>query len=192
MQRTAHRRRLLDLDGWPGGAIPFEDGSLDLVVCRQRLQFLEDRQGALAEIRRVLVARGRIEITVWGSIERNPAFAALAASLERRAGPQVAAAVRWLFCLSDPEDLRALLAGARFEDIRIRTVRRRTRVGYVGEFVRWSIPAFPVGAATAQLNVLERQKVLADLEAAMAPWAGVDGVTVPTELVHAVASPAAH
>jgi SAM-dependent methyltransferase len=191
MPRTAHGRRVLELDAWPGGAIPCEDGSFDLVVCPQRLQLLADRQGALAEIRRVLVPHGRVEVSVWGSIERNPAFAALAASLERRAGVQVAAAVRWLFCLSDPRDLRAVLAGAGFGDIRIRTVRRRTRAGSVGEFVRRSIPAYPVGTATAHLSEVQRHWVLADLEAAMAPWAGADGVTVPIELLTAVASPAA-
>jgi SAM-dependent methyltransferase len=86
-------------------SLPFPDASFDAVVCRQGLQRFPDRSRSLSEMRRVLVPGGRVAVAVWGPIQRSPAFAALADSLERHAGVQVAAAVRWLFSLSDPDDV---------------------------------------------------------------------------------------
>jgi SAM-dependent methyltransferase len=82
--------RVLDLAaaGGRGGGLtlPFGDASFDVVVCHHGLQLLPDRGRALAEVRRVLAPRGWAAVAVWGPIGRNPAFAALAESLERRAG----------------------------------------------------------------------------------------------------------
>jgi hypothetical protein len=91
------------------------------------LQLLSDRSVALEEMRRVLARDGEIEVAVPGAIERNPPFAELATSLERRSGPRSAAAIRWLFCMPDPDDLRGVLAAATFEDIRIDVVRTTAR-----------------------------------------------------------------
>jgi SAM-dependent methyltransferase len=115
--------RVLDLaavGGRGGGStLPFGDASFDVVLCQQGLQLLPDRGRALAEVWRVLAPRGRAAVVVWGPIGRNPAFAALAESLERRAGVRVAAAVRWLFCLPEPGDLRAVLASTSFDAIQV-------------------------------------------------------------------------
>jgi SAM-dependent methyltransferase len=178
--------RVLDLaavasrDGG-GSRLPFEDASFDVVVCPHGLQLLPDRGRMLAEIWRVLAPRGRAAVAVWGPIARNPAFAALAESLERRAGLRVAAAVRWLFCLPEPDDLRAVLALAGFDTIRVRTARGSLRFPSVAEFLRRYLPASPAGAATARLSDQDRRQVLADLEAALAPWVDPHGLRVVTE-----------
>lgn len=115
------RRRIL------GVQLPLEDGSLDRVVCSEGLQLLSERGRALAEMHRVLVPGGDILVAVPGAIERNSVFAELAASLERRSGARGAAAIRWLFCMPDPDDLRGVLAAAGFEDIRIDVARTTAR-----------------------------------------------------------------
>jgi SAM-dependent methyltransferase len=115
------RRRILGVE------LPLDDGSLDRVVCSEGLQLLSERGRALAEMRRVLVRGGEILVAVPGAIERNSPFAELAASLERRSGVRGAAAVRWLFCMPEPDDLRGVLAAAAFEDIRIDVVRTTAR-----------------------------------------------------------------
>jgi SAM-dependent methyltransferase len=86
-----------------------------VVVSHHGLQLLPDRGRALGEVRRVLAPGGRAAVAVWGPIGRNPAFAALAESLERRAGLRVAAAVRWLFCLPEPDDLARRLSTSFWE-----------------------------------------------------------------------------
>ena len=161
--------------------LPFADGAFDVVVCQQGLQVFPDRDRALLEMRRVLVLGGRVGVSVWGNIGRNPAFAALADSLERRAGVQVAAAVRWLFSLSEPEDLHALLAGAGFGRIRVLSARRTTRFPSVAEFLRRYVPGAPVGSATTQLSEDDWRQVIADLESDLAPWVDVDGLRIVTD-----------
>jgi hypothetical protein len=123
-----------------------------------------------------------------GPIGRNPAFAALAESLERRAGLRVAAAVRWLFCLPEPDDLRAVLAGAGLDAIQVRTARKAVRFPSVAEFLRRSLPGSPAGVATANLSDQDRRQVLADLEVALAPWVDPAGLRVVTEANTGVAS----
>jgi SAM-dependent methyltransferase len=106
-----------------GMVLPYRDGAFTRVVCPRGLQLLPDRSAALVEMRRVLAHGGEIVVAVPGSIEHNPPFGKLADSLERRAGARRAAAVRWLFNMSDPDDLRWVLADAGFEEIRIDVVR---------------------------------------------------------------------
>ncbi len=118
-----------------GIELPFDDGSFVRVVCPQGLQLLPDRGPALEEMRRVLVRDGEIEVAVPGSIEGNPPFAELAASLERLSGVRGAAAVRWIFCMPEPDDLRGALAAASFEDIRINVVRTTARSQSIEAFV---------------------------------------------------------
>jgi SAM-dependent methyltransferase len=108
--RAAPGERVLDVGA--ATSLPFPDASFDLVVCQQRLQLLGDRASVLAELWRVLLPGGRVAVAVWGPIERSPGFAALAGALERHADVCAAAAVRWLFCLPAPGELRACLAGA--------------------------------------------------------------------------------
>jgi SAM-dependent methyltransferase len=181
--------RVLDLAAGGGGAaLPFADGSFDVVVSHQGLQLLPDRGRVLAEVRRVLAPHGRAAVAVWGPIGRNPAFAALAESLERRAGVPVAAAVRWLFCLPERDDLRAVLADANFDAIRVRTARKAVRFPSVAEFLRRCLPGSPAGVATARLPERDRRQVIADLEAALTPWIDAAGLRVVAEANTAVAA----
>ena len=118
-----------------GTELPFEDGSFDRLVCSEGFQLLANRGRALEEMHRVLVRGGEIEVVVPGSIEGNPPFAELAASLERRSGARGAAAIRWLFCMPQPDDLRGALAAAGFENIRVEVVRETDRSGSIAELL---------------------------------------------------------
>jgi ubiquinone/menaquinone biosynthesis C-methylase UbiE len=168
-------------------SLPFEDACFEVVACQQGLQLLPDRTGALREMWRVLAPSGRVGVAVWGPIERSPALAALAGSLERHAGLRVAAAVRWLFSLPEPEELRACMAGAGFGAVRVVTARRTVRFASVGEFLRRYVPGSPVGPATIHMAEHDKRKVVADLEAALAPWVDERGLRVATEVNTAVA-----
>ena len=52
-------------------ALPFADGSFDLVVCQFGAMFFPDRPKAFAEARRVLTPGGTLLLSVWGRIEDN-------------------------------------------------------------------------------------------------------------------------
>ncbi len=161
--------------------LPFEDASFDVVVCRQGLQLLEDRGRALAEMHRVLRAGGRVGVCVPGRIERSPALEALARSLEIHAGIRVAAAVHWIFSLPEPDDLRALLAGAGFDGVRVQTTSITRRVASVPELLELFVPASAVGAAAWNVGEADGGALVADLGTELATWIDGDGLTLTME-----------
>jgi SAM-dependent methyltransferase len=178
----------LDAASRLGASLAFDDASFGVVVCRQALQLFADRGRALSEIRRMLVPGGLVTVQVWGRLERNPGFAALAESLERRDGVRAASAVHWLFSLSDPGDVHALLAAAGFDGIRVRTIALPARFPSVAGFLRQGVPRFPVGAATSHLTRTDWDRIAEDLEAELTPWIEHRRLTLPTEVIEARAA----
>lgn len=121
--------------------MPFADASFDVVTCFECVQFFPDRAKSLAQLRRVLAAGGRLIGTVWGPLAENPGYQALADGLGRFVGPEAARLPPFL--LDDREEIRGLLAGARFAEIAVepRTIVRR--VPSAVEFIRWVASGAP-------------------------------------------------
>src|SRR5260370_23729405 len=118
------------LPSWREGnatALPFQNASFDIVCCSQGLQFFPDRVAALGEMFRVVGPVGRLALAVWRGIEHQPFYSALADALERYVSPEAAASLRAAFTLTHADELRALIAGAGFRDIRITIRSRLTR-----------------------------------------------------------------
>jgi SAM-dependent methyltransferase len=91
-------------------ALPFGDGSLDLVVSALALQFVNDLPGTLIQIRRALKPDGLFVAALIGGetlAELRQAFAAAESELEGGASPRVAP-------FADVRELGALLQRAGF------------------------------------------------------------------------------
>lgn len=91
-------------------ALPFADGSLDLVVSALSLHFVNDLPGALIQIRRALKADGLLLAALIGGdtlIELREAFAQAEAEIEGGVSPRVSP-------FADLRDLGALLQRAGF------------------------------------------------------------------------------
>ena len=110
--------------GWQEGqadALPFADGSFDLVLCQQGLQFFPDRLAALREVRRVLCPGGRVALSIWQALHRQGLFWALIEAEARHLAflgvtrEQAAAP----FSLGDAEEIAALLERAELQSIEI-------------------------------------------------------------------------
>lgn len=97
-------------------ALPFPDGDFNLVVCQHGLQFVPDRAGAVAQMRRVLRDGGRVVVSVSQSLERHPFDRRLNEVLQERLG---VAAISQIYALGDADELHALLAGAELRDIEV-------------------------------------------------------------------------
>jgi SAM-dependent methyltransferase len=132
--------------------MPLPDRSFDLVFRQQGLQFFPDRPAPLREMRRVLAAGGRLALSVFLPLERNPFQGAVVEALTRHLGPQVAAPLRAAFSLGSAEELGDLIAGAGFCDVAIRPATMVHRVGPADEFVRGWLAGSPMAEAVARAD----------------------------------------
>lgn len=162
-----------------GASLPFADGSFDVVVWRQGLRVLPAPGWTLSEMCRVLAPGGRAAVSMWGRIERMPVVAALTDVLEAHGCAGSAAVVRALFSLAEPADLRAFLADAGFERIRVRSVPRTVVLSSVAELVRRCVPDLPDD---------DEWSIVADLEIRCARWVDSEGLRIAMEANTAVAS----
>ncbi len=76
-------RAQVEVDWQEGDVVnmPFEDGSFDVAICQQGLQFFPDPSSALKEVHRVLRPGGRIAFSVWRPIQYSLVFLVLAEAL---------------------------------------------------------------------------------------------------------------
>ena len=99
------------------------------------LQFIPDRAKALAEFRRLLKPKACLAGTLWGPLQENAPYHALAEGLGKFVSPEAGKLPP--FALWDPAVIRTLLAQARFSQILVepQTIVRRlpsSRVRAVG------------------------------------------------------------
>jgi ubiquinone/menaquinone biosynthesis C-methylase UbiE len=99
-------------------ALPLPDGAFDLALCQHGLQFFPDRVAALREMARVLRPGGRIAVSVWRSLEHQPASRLIYEALARHMNTTPATLLP-SFALGDAEELRALLDSAGFAEVTV-------------------------------------------------------------------------
>jgi ubiquinone/menaquinone biosynthesis C-methylase UbiE len=187
MLRVA-RARLPELEWREGSvlALPFAAGEFEVVACQLGLQFFGDRPAALLEMRRVLAPGGRFGASVYCSIERNPAAAALSDALDRRFGEGASHVKRHEHSLSDRAELAGLLAAAGFADVRVETVRREVRFASVESWVRIQFAATPLAALLQGREPPERERLVAfvgaDVGGRVARYVRDGGLAFPQEV----------
>jgi len=96
--------------------LPFPDDTFDLALCQHGLQFFPDRPAALREIYRVLRPAGRIAVSVWRSLEHNPASQLIWETIARHLNTTTATLLP-SFTLGEAGELCALLESAGFADV---------------------------------------------------------------------------
>jgi SAM-dependent methyltransferase len=100
--------RVLDLE-----RIDEPDGSFDVVLCRDGLQFASDPARAAREMRRVLRPSGRLAVAVWGPRARNPWLGVVLDIVSTQLGhPVPPPGIPGPFSLGDADGLADLLSGA--------------------------------------------------------------------------------
>ncbi len=167
-------------------ALPFPDGTFDLVLCQQGFQFMADREAAARELRRVLARPGRLALSTWRAIECSPGYAAFADALERHAG--AGGIMRAPFALGDQESLRRLLLGAGFDGVRIVIDVKVCRFPSVADFLRYEVLASPLAEPVGRLDPGAHDALLAHLEDVLGAYVDDDGLALPIESHVAVAT----
>jgi len=162
-------------------ALPFPNASFDVVCCQQGLQFFPDRPAALREMFRVLAPTGRLALAVWRGLEHQPFYAALTEALERYVSSAAAASLRAAFTLAHADELRALLAGAGFRDIRVRIRSRLTRYPSPGEFVLGYLSGTPMAGAVTTLDEPTRTAMVDHVCTSLRDYMDDEGMAAPWE-----------
>lgn len=125
-------------------ALPFEDGSFDLVVCQFGVMFFPDKAASFREARRVLKPGGRYLFNTWGTHAQNP-FARIAHETVLEFFPiDPPGFYRVPFSYADPAVTLEDLSAAGFGDVTHEGVPRQKRVGDVRAFAHGLIHGNPL------------------------------------------------
>jgi ubiquinone/menaquinone biosynthesis C-methylase UbiE len=163
------------------------DRAFDVVFCQQGLQFFTDRSAALGEMHRVLVQNGRLALSVLRSIEHNPGYGLLAEALERHVEPDSGAMMRSPFPSLSADELRDLITGAGFRDVRIFLGVGPVRYPSVEEFLRWEGASSPLAGPIGALRNDVREALIRDVGEALRTYTDDEGIVFPTETYLAAA-----
>jgi SAM-dependent methyltransferase len=162
-------------------ALPFAEASFDVVCCQLGLQFFPDREGALREMKRVLVPDGRAVVMVWREIDRAPGFAVLAAGLGRTIGSDAEALMRAPFALGDAGELARLLEAGDLCDCTIRAETGNVRFASAEKFVHDYIGGSPLAALVAAAPAPAYDELVHEVERALDPFIEQGSMCFPIE-----------
>lgn len=144
-------------------SLPLADGSFDVVLSSLGLQFVADKASALREMWRVLAPDGRLGIATVGPTP--PLFAILEQALARHVKPEVAAFMRAVFSLHEPQELEKLTSAAGFRDAEVRSKALSLTLPGPGEFLWQYVHSTPLAAAVAQIDDVDRTALERDVVA---------------------------
>src|SRR5512144_1623894 len=128
-------------------ALPIRDHSFDVALCAHTLPFIADRPRVCAQVARVVSPGGRIVVSAWESLDRNPYYAALGDALLAFMGPEVAFAITSACTLGGERALRGLLTGAGLVDVTVDDVELDVHLGDLSLFIPRHIGATPIAVA---------------------------------------------
>jgi SAM-dependent methyltransferase len=160
------------------GALPFDDGSFDLVVSQAALMFLDDRVAALREMGRVAGPDGRVLVQVPGRLAASPGYLALTEAVGRHAPTEVLGAY---FSVGEPEFLTDLFRRAGLRIDRLDTWLGATRLVSVVTFV--SVELVPIAD---QITPAVRDRIVAECHTALAPFVDPAGAIAAPIEVHLI------
>jgi len=103
-------------------ALPFEDGSFDVLICQQGLQFFPDKSVVISECFRVLRPGGRAVFCTARGLDENPLMRSQIAAFGSHLGEDTTVAIRAVCGFTDPDETRSLFEHAGFSPVNIEKV----------------------------------------------------------------------
>lgn len=169
--------------------LPFEDESFDVVVASFVLMFVADQALSVREMWRVLKPGGRLVISVWESLQENPAYADLVRIAARRIGDAAGESLAWPFALGDKGKLSEICLSAGVTDIAVIPYMGRAKFPSVNGFVKTEIESWVLADS---VNEAALNAVLEDSRTALAQYCNDSGaIDIPFNALVAAATKAA-
>jgi SAM-dependent methyltransferase len=171
---TVARRVRPDIE-WRHGdvaALPFPDGSFDVVVCQMALMFFPDRPGALREMGRVATAGGPVAVLVPSHLDQQAAYGPFVEMAARHAGPEARSLLSSYFLCGDIDQLAALFDEAGLVVTMTRTEHGTMRFPSVDVAVATEVNSTPLGE---RLTPEVYDLILSGAREVMAPFTSDDG-----------------
>lgn len=162
-------------------ALPLPDESYDVATCQMGLMFMEDRSGALGEIRRVLVPGGRIVVNTPGRIQ--PVFQHMEEAIVEHIDPDLGVFVHAVFSMHDPEMLTSLLGDAGFQDVSAAETIATLRLPAPAEFLWQYINLTPMGSFVAQASEAARSAMEQQVVERWQPFVVDGGIVVEQPMI---------
>lgn len=162
-------------------ALPWDQGSFDVVLCQQGMQFFADVGEALREMHRVLAPGGLLAINLFSGASRYND--SLAESLQSHGHGEAAAAVRLPTRLGDGQELRSRILRTGFPTCEARQASLVRRVEPSQQWLLQDSAGTPFGQHFAAMDARARAAVVRELASRLKDlWDG-DAIAVPIDLV---------
>lgn len=172
-----------EIDGEALTSLPA--ASFDIAVSRVGLIYFPDQQRALAGMKHVLKAGGRVAAVVYSTPDRNAFFSIPVKIIRERTGlPAPLPGQPGPFSLGGEGALEAAFAKAGFKDIAVRRVPSPVKLPSATECVRFERESF--GALHQMMSALDerqRAQVWHDIEVALATFETREGFVGPCEML---------
>lgn len=159
--------------------LPLPDQSMDIVLCAQTLQFLNDRPKALSEMYRMLKRGGRVAVSLWCPIKESPYFHNLIEAVAQHIGRDTADGLGAAFALSNSDNILSLLTAAGFENVEMTRKQIDLDLPHLIEFVPRHISATPMVTGFNAAEEAVQNRVINDMVERLAHFKASGGVQIP-------------
>ena len=174
----------------PADDTGLDDGSVDVVLCQQGLQYFPSPAAAVTEAHRCLRARGRALFSVWAPFAENPFIAGQIDALEEHLSPVAVAGFRStnIDALGGEPGVTSLLHEAGLVDVELTKHRLDIDLPPMEEFFPELISATPWAATFAELSDSEQRAVISRMDDAVSQRADEKGTTATMTVIVAEAA----
>ena len=173
-------------------ALPYDDGSFDLVICQQGLQFFQNREQSAREIFRVLKSGGSLVACVWQGTDVHSIFASLFRLVAEKLDAPFET-VSMPFGLGDPDELADYIRSGGFDTPEVSSHQLEVEFQSPDRWVQLSMMAAAAAIpAFAELDADQRtamgEDIAKSLEPVLAPYIQEDVLRMPTAVNVVVAA----
>jgi ubiquinone/menaquinone biosynthesis C-methylase UbiE len=164
-------------------ALPFDDESFDAVVCQFGFMFFPDKNASAREALRVLKPGGVFLFNVWDSLDENPLGKIPHETIAEFFEEDPPTFYQIPFGYHDHRELRRVIEGAGFRDVRIEAVSKLSGMTRAEDAATGLVQGTPVSVAIAERDASLFPKITSAVAAALAKHFGSSTFAAPQRAI---------